>query len=135
MKRSGPPKRKTPLRGTSSLRRKRTLLQRSAITKARRRAVQPVVDEVFQRDGGCVLRTRTDVAGKCFGHPTPHHLRKQSQLGRWTVDNLVTLCAHHNGWVEDEPRKAWGLGLVVRQGESYAQAWAVMRNAGLAVTA
>lgn len=146
MKRSGPPRRLTPLRaktelrsksrlkGTSRLSRRRTVLQRSAIAKAKRRAADPVVAAVFERDGGCVLRTRTDVAGECFGSPTPHHLLKQSQGGRWAVHNLVTLCSHHNGtWVEGNPDKAWGLGLVVRRGETTAHAWQAMRAAGLAV--
>lgn len=133
MKRSGFLKRRTPLRSRTRLARRKTLLPRSAKARALRDAADPVVAAVFDRDGGCVLRSRPDEAGECFGGPTPHHLLKASQGGGWTVDNLVTLCRFHNGWVEDRPEHAWQLGLVVRRGETTALAWQRMRNYRLAV--
>lgn len=50
----------------------------------------------------------------CGGPLTPHHLQKASDLGPYTVDNLMTLCARHNSWVEDVPWAALALNLVRR---------------------
>lgn len=58
--------------------------------------------------------------GRCFGHLTPHHRRKDGRGGAYTVANLVTACAHHNDQLEgDADLAAWahGVGLVVRQGD------------------
>jgi hypothetical protein len=55
--------------------------------------------------------------GPCWGPLTPHHLRKASQGGAYTADNLVALCAGHNCWVEDHPDTAHRLGLVRRAGD------------------
>lgn len=85
---------------------------------------------VIQRDRRCILAGHPD-AGPCFGPLTPHHLRKQSQGGAWTMGNMVTLCAAMNSWVEDQPRKAHELGLVIRHGETEEEAWEKMRSAGL----
>lgn len=69
--------------------------------------------EVFHRDDWrCQLRDGS--AGQCFGPLTVHHLRKASQGGKYEASNLVTLCARHNDWVEDEPAKAYAMGLVIR---------------------
>lgn len=120
----GPARTPAPTRST----RLRPVSDRKA---AERAAADPVVEYVFRRDLDCVL-ARHRPAGRCVGAPTPHHLRKQSaQRGGWTRDNLVTLCVGHNTWVEDHPTYAHRLGLVVRQGETTAVAWARMRIAGL----
>lgn len=58
--------------------------------------------------------------GPCYGHPTPHHRRKDGQGGGYTMANLVTACAHHNDEMEadaDLARWAHGVGLVVRSGD------------------
>jgi 5-methylcytosine-specific restriction endonuclease McrA len=74
--------------------------------------------EVFQRDG---FRCELDGflgAGRCFGPLTPHHVIKASQGGAYSVENLRTLCAHHNEQLEadaDLARLAEGLGLVKRR--------------------
>lgn len=82
--------------------------------------------EVFERDGGCILAGR-GLLGPCGGAPmTPHHLLKASQGGRYEYANLVTLCARHNTAVEDHPNEAHALGLVVRHGETVADADAAM---------
>lgn len=91
--------------------------KRRTPTENRERAV--VREAVFTRDGCCVLRG-VEGAGQCFGSPfTPHHRRKASQGGAYTVDNLVTLCAHHNDELEanaDLAAIGVALGLVIRRG-------------------
>lgn len=74
---------------------------------------------VFDRDGHCQLRG-VEGAGPCFGPLTPHHKRKASQGGKYTLDELVALCSHHNSQIEadaDLARLAHSLGLVVRRGD------------------
>lgn len=146
MKRSPMPRRETPLRRRKGLSRgappapgaalaRRSPLPRETWKHRRaREAAQPVIDAVFARDSGCVLR-HTSIAGDCGGKPcTPHHLEKQSRRrGGWTHRNLVTLCAVHNGWVEDNPQAAWRLGLVVNDRQCHLEAWAAMRTHCLAV--
>lgn len=111
-------------------------MRRVSLKAAReRRAADPVVAAVYERDGGCVLRGHQHLAGPCWGQRTPHHLIKAWKRPAWTVDVLVTLCVGHNQWVEREPDIAWGLGLVVRNGETTAEAWSAMRNHGLAIGA
>ena len=87
---------------------------------ARRTAEKPSESKVkalvFARDyQTCRLAWHQD--SKCTGRLTPHHLRKASAGGAYIVENLVTLCAGHNGWVEDNPDEATMLGLVVREGD------------------
>lgn len=66
--------------------------------------------QVFDRDGGCVIAGEPGV-GECFGPDTPHHILKAGQQGPYTLDNLVTLCARHNNWVESNKEHATRLGL------------------------
>lgn len=68
---------------------------------------------VFARDKRCQLVDT--IAGRCFGALTAHHLLKASGGGKYERSNLVTLCAFHNGWVEDHPAEAARLGLVIRR--------------------
>ena len=120
MKRSGPPERRTPLkakkgldRGTSQLKRTR-LNPVSEKMKAKRPEKARVRAAVFARDGHCVLLD-LDPDHRCFGRRlTYHHLWKDGQGGPYSEENGVTLCAGGNSWVEDEPKKAEALGLVVR---------------------
>lgn len=68
--------------------------------------------EVFERDDyRCRL---TAIGTPCFGPLTPHHVRKASAGGSYSPDNLLSACAHHNGWIEDHPIAAAALGLVIR---------------------
>lgn len=110
---------------------------RSAKTAAERADAQAVIDKVYARDGGCLLAGHDDdpVVGPCRGVLTPHHLRKDGQGGAWSPGNIVTLCAGHNSWVEDHPVEAWTRGLVIKNGETTAEAWEAMATAGLAVVA
>jgi len=87
---------------------------------AKRRAQRSERDEVrtavFDRDGWeCRLATLD--YGRCRGPLTPHHLRKASAGGAYSVANLVALCAHHNTFVEDFPDIGRRIRLVVREGD------------------
>jgi hypothetical protein len=121
--------------------------------RAARSDAEPVVQSVFARDQVCILGPiyrvgyfvsaydtpdRVEIlaalraVGPCGGRwRTPHHLRKEGQGGTWAHENIVTLCSAHNRWVEDEPDHAHALGLVIRAGESYTDAWAAMRRASI----
>lgn len=103
---SGPATRNEGRKTGSALRR---VSPKRAATTAARAAVRELV---FRRDGRCLL---VGVDGHaCTGAPmTPHHLHKAGRGGPYTVDNLVTLCAGGNTWVEDHPADAARLGLVV----------------------
>lgn len=122
MKRSGPLRRRAPLRADPAKARawagrRSRLPYRSARKEAARADEFATRAIVFARDG---YRCRLDAhaaAGRCVGPLTPHHRRKASAAGAYSVDNLVTLCAQHNAWVEDHPRLARDLGLVVREGD------------------
>lgn len=117
----------------SGLTRTKRLRYRSTKKARELREGEVVVAAVFERDGGCILRS-TSVAGPCFGESfTPHHIRKEGQGGKRTAANLVTLCSHHNEWVESNRRPAERLGLVVRRDDELRQAWRDMRLHGLAV--
>lgn len=124
---------RSPLLRRTELRRYTPLQSVSPRRRAERAAAQPVIDAVFARDGGCLLRGHQHLTGLCSGRLTPHHLRKAWKGSGYTMHNLVALCAGHNGWVEDHPHMAWGLGLVVLNGGATGHAWAAMRNAGLPV--
>ncbi len=68
---------------------------------------------VFDRDGGCLLADYSP----CFGPLTPHHRKKASQGGKYTLDNLAALCSHHNGLIESDAdcaAHATAVGLVLR---------------------
>lgn len=79
--------------------------------RALRAEHERVRESVFARDGGCMLRWGWDVAGPCLGRLTPHHIRKSSQGGSYSADNLVALCTFHNEWVETHREEARLLGL------------------------
>lgn len=75
--------------------------------------------EVYARDGQCMIAARLDV-GPCRGHETPHHRRKASQGGAYSLANLVAACSVHNDALEenaDLAAAARAVGLVVRRGD------------------
>lgn len=78
---------------------------------------------VFERDGGCLLSPFRDLNrdgqswGPCVGDLTPHHLLKASHGGKYTLENLVTLCELHNDMIEDYPDAAYAAGLVIKSWE------------------
>jgi 5-methylcytosine-specific restriction endonuclease McrA len=79
---------------------------------------RPIREAVFARD---MHRCQLADLGGCFGGLTPHHRRKASQGGGYTVENLVSLCAHHNDELEadaDLASLARERGLVVRRDDT-----------------
>jgi hypothetical protein len=125
VKRGGPIKRKTELkrtpmqRGGKPLERGKGLKSMSAKRSTERSDPERkrVREAVFFRDGyRCQLAGVTD-AGRCFGELTPHHKLKEGQGGAYTVENLVSLCAHHNDQLEADANLAAlarRMGLVLR---------------------
>lgn len=94
-----------------------SLHARSRSKEAERRQEAQVRQMVFARDGGCVLRS--DPEHRCLGVMTPHHRRKASAGGAYSMANLVTCCAGLNGDIEDRPayyRERFP-HLVVREGD------------------
>ena len=85
-----------------------------------------VREQVFARDGyRCLLADggphwcRWD---SCFGNLTVHHLRKAAQGGTYELEQLITLCAHHNDSQEDHPAASLACGLTVRGEVDHAEA-------------
>jgi hypothetical protein len=97
---------------------KRTRLRPVSAKRRARRGEDAVVRAaVFARDRVCRLWGE----GRCFGPLTPHHRRKASQGGGYTLENLVALCAHHNEALEADAERAdraRTMGLVVRRGDA-----------------
>lgn len=103
IKRTGFTRRTGRLRAVSDKRRK--------LNKKRK----PVVDAVFERDGHRCRAENLGI-GNCFGPLTPHETMNRERAGRTDAnlldaDNMLSLCAFHNTWVEDNPPKALELGL------------------------
>jgi len=79
-------------------------------------ARREVREAVFERDGyRCQIAPLVD--SPCFGPLTYHHLHKEGQGGKYTMENGLTACAFHNDWVEDHPDEAQALGLVHKASE------------------
>lgn len=88
------------------------------LSAAERRDRDAIRDAVFERDG---YRCRLGHYSPCYGPLTPHHRRKASQGGTYTLENLVALCASHNDALEaDADLAAYGrsVGLVLRTGDA-----------------
>lgn len=80
-------------------------------------AERAIRDEVYARDGRCRLADLPG-AGPCAGHPTPHHRRKASQGGGYTLANLVAACSVHNDALEsdaDLAAEARAVGLLLER--------------------
>ena len=99
--------RRTPLSRGKPLARGKPLKRTGRLSQKSKRKEEAAADElierefVFARDG-----RRCRAAGwwdPCMGPPTVHHVLKASQGGTYHRDNLVTLCAHHNGLLEADP--------------------------------
>jgi len=116
MKRSPMPPRSKPMKRVAMK------ADRKGLTDEQRAIRQAV----FDRDGGCIVHRP-----RCTGRATVHHLVKAGQGGLYRQENLVTLCVTMNEWVEDHPDEAWALGLVCRRGETLAETWLRMAEAGL----
>lgn len=98
MKRSGPLKRNTPLRAKSKL-------------KTRSKPVpKSVYQDVLARDMGC--RAAEVIRIPCAGRIDPHHVKRRSQGGEDTPENLVSLCRAHHDWVHAHPDESYQLGFL-----------------------
>lgn len=123
MKRGGQLRRSTPEQISAWRRRSKRIKPVSDKRAADRERRDDVREAVFRRDGyRCQWPVLFAAIGgqlpctSCFGPLTPHHLWKAGQGGPYTEANLTTLCAFHNGAVEDNPLLAEAMGLVVRRG-------------------
>jgi len=104
MKRSGPIKRKTPLKPGNGFKRK---------NNAKQAVPKDIYAEVVARDGGCVARSVWPVVS-CFGRLDPHHVLRRSQGGKDEASNLITLCRAHHSAVHENPARSYALGLLKR---------------------
>jgi hypothetical protein len=89
--------------------------RRAGQVEARREVDRLVID----RDRICVAAS-WGAPGVCMGELHAHELEKRSQRRDAHLDpeNCVAVCNFHNGWVEDNPREAHRLGLVIRRGDA-----------------
>lgn len=74
-----------------------------------------VVARVHERDGGCVASGLVPEV-RCWtpeGHRDGHELVKHGQwkAGWLEEDNVVSVCRAHHDWIEEQPAKAFELGL------------------------
>jgi hypothetical protein len=107
----------------------RGMRARSAKRVAARADEMEVTETCFRRDGYRCQLVGLVPGHNCYGTVlTPHHLRKQSQGGTWTLDNLLSVCAVPFRSKHSPPLVAWGFGLVVRTGETSEDAWRRMRT-------
>lgn len=72
---------------------------------------------VRKRSGGrCEVRDLL-VAVECAGRGEHlHHVRRRSQGGTDTAENLIYVCFGHHAWIHANPNKAAALGLLARTG-------------------
>lgn len=57
------------------------------------------------------------------GDKHPHHIQKASEGGKYVPENLWWACDLHNGMVEDDPKMAEAMGLVLRTDKSGRKPW------------
>lgn len=98
----------------------------AAVSTKRAAAVReagPVREAVHERDGGCVLRHRTDAWGPCWGPLEAHHIHKDSAGGEATLANHLSTCRLHNQDIEREPESAKAFGLVVNHAITPVEAY------------
>jgi hypothetical protein len=108
----------------------------AAVSEKRQLAAEQdavIREAVFDRDGRrCCLKGALPAFGRCYGPLTPHHLRKAGQGGPYSMRNLITLCAFHNGRIESMPRADMeALGLVIPRWQDTGTAWALLQLAGI----
>lgn len=94
---------------------KRTPLKRTGF-KAKSKKTKPVPKDIYQdvlaRDMGC--RGAGLIRIPCAGRIDPHHVKRRSQGGEDTLDNLISLCRAHHDWVHTHVVAAIELGLLKR---------------------
>lgn len=114
--RTGPPERHTRIKPVSDKRKAGKADRRREVAAAFVRdgwTLVVVAGEEHWVGGRCIPKDR-GMPGECFGKLTPHRLRKGSNQGGYTEDNVVASCAFHNGDIENRGNLAKALGLVVR---------------------
>ena len=79
--------------------------------KKKREIPEDVRMAVVQRDRGCVGR-RLIPNVECWSGFDLHHVKRRSQGGEDTIENLVCLCRPHHSWVHSNVGKAKELGLL-----------------------
>jgi hypothetical protein len=63
------------------------------------------------------------IGDKCYGEVHGHEVLSRSRSGRkdenlLDMSGVLLLCDYHNGWVEDNPKKAHELGLSIHSWEA-----------------
>ena len=102
------PRRRAPLRGSSTLRRNRTLLQQSALRKAkgtRARPDEPLAD-------WC----EAAIDGVCTGRAEHrHHVLLRSAGGGDEAANTLDVCSADHRYIHDHPTQAYVAGWLKRR--------------------
>ena len=90
---------------------KRTPLKRTGIKRTKTKPVpKQVYADVLARDMGC--RAAGVIRIPCAGRIDPHHVKRRSQGGQDTVENLISLCRAHHDWVHAHPDESYQLGFL-----------------------
>lgn len=107
MKRGGPLRRLTPLRGKNGL-------KRTGPIKTRRKKDEGLAEarqQTFARSlGRC--EARWDGCTQAAEHA--HHRLRRSQGGKHTPDNLLAVCSHCHEQIHRNPERAYDLGHLLR---------------------
>jgi 5-methylcytosine-specific restriction endonuclease McrA len=69
-------------------------------------------EAALRRDLYCCQARRLGIPGYCYGDPHVHHIKRRSQGGGHELDNLVSLCPIHHGWVHGNVAKSKELGVL-----------------------
>jgi len=125
VKRSGPPKRRTPLRSSSQLSSSQHSLNRQPLRAtskrkqaelAARRRIRPLIEE---RDGGCVaaMRVRHVACWHPPGVPLDMHEVVTRGRGGSATDpaNIILVCRAHHDWIGGHGPEAEALGLLAKR--------------------
>ena len=90
---------------------KRTPLKRTGIKRTKAKPVpKDIYQDVLSRDMGC--RGAGVIRIACQGRIDPHHIKRRSQGGEDTIDNLISLCRAHHDWVHQHPDESYQLGFL-----------------------
>lgn len=110
MKRSGPLKRKTPMRRSTKR------WERTAKQDAHAEFMRWATPLVYERDQGCVLVERVP-GHRCDGPlGPPHHVWPRGHGGPDTLANLIGCCVGGHDWIHFvDPQAATQAGLLVRR--------------------
>lgn len=103
--------RKTALKPGKPLKRV-PLARMSKKRAAQARAFAPIREAVFERDNHTCQAAHVVLSVRCSNGLHPHHLRRQSQGGPDTPENLLSVCPAHHRWIHDNPEDACSRGLL-----------------------